>query len=112
MSSRLKKLLMTATGFAAASLNLGKVAVKQRPAFTVTNKAGKPGTHYRRIVRHEVRGPFHRQVGWRWRNGECIPIMRTITEHRYYHATKGWRCYTRGLPAPGVMRRPVHNGRY
>lgn len=62
----------------------------------VTPKAGKPGDPYRRIVRYERDGPYYREVGHRWLNGERFPIIQGFYNHRFLHATKGWRVYTGG----------------
>lgn len=105
--SRMKDLFLRGVSAVASTLQLPK-ASRQRAAYTVTNKAGKPGTNWRRIVRHEVLGPFFRQVGIKWVSGEAQPIMQKYSHHRFLHATKGWRRYIRGLPSHNAMRRPAN----
>lgn len=108
MSSRIKGLFQRGVSALAATIQLPKANVAKRSAFTITNKAGKRGQMWRRIVRHEVVGPLHRQVGIKWVHGEDKPIMQVYREHKFLHATKGWRKYVHGLPGFNPMRRPAN----
>jgi hypothetical protein len=71
----------------------------------VTRKRGMRGRPYRRIADYYRTGPFYRQVGGKWLQGEEWPIMETFFVHHFLHATKGWRTYTGG----SVMRMPRAN---
>lgn len=68
-----------------------KLVDPRRRKVGVTPKSGQASTWYRGIIKYERRGPFHRQVGIQWRNGECLPIIRIGFEHWFLHVTKGWR---------------------
>lgn len=76
----------------------------------VTQRAGKKGHAYRRIIGYKRTGPFHREVGIKWVSGESWPVMQTYFKHAFLHATKGWRTYESGatlrLPASLPQRRP------
>lgn len=70
---------------------------------TVTTKAGKPGTPYRRIIRQVKLPVWFVQTGIRVSpDGHmATPILERVERHSFLHATKGWRTYRDGLPGPG-----------
>lgn len=89
--SKLRDKLRATTSAIAAGLGLPALVPKKK-SHVVTAKAGKKGTHFRRIIKHETETLIV-QTGIRWINGEAQPIMRQVRVHRFYHATKGWRTY-------------------
>ena len=75
---------------------------------TVTHKAGGRDTTLRRIIAYVRKGPFYRQIGVRVVGRLREPIMETYYEHRFLHATKGWRVYAHLPSGLGNAGKRVH----
>lgn len=94
----LKDLMSSGASRAAIALGLPAFGLRRDRQVAVTSTCGKRGTNYRRIIKHVRTGPWHRQIGIKWRNGEALPLMQTYFVDEFLHATKGWRVYSHGLP--------------
>lgn len=110
----------TASRAAAAIAGLKPKSAKAEPKFMVTHKAGKPGAPFRRIIAHVPLPARTVIAGVRYsESGEQRLMVKTVVEHMFLHATKGWRNYSGGgLPGfgrsstPSFARNPVRTDKY
>lgn len=106
----LDKMLLGSSSMRAVFAGLGlqpeTTALKDRA--TVTPKIGKRSKPNRRIISYERSGPFYTQSGTQNIAGNILPILYKFYEHRFLHATKGWRVYHGGnlFRLPSAVTRP------
>lgn len=101
----------TASGLAAA-VTLPSIRLKPEPQFKVSAKCAHKGTPFRRIIGHQVFADLIRQTGTVNVQGDSTPRLQQYSIHRFLHATKGWRQYTRYMPRARPSTRPTSAGGY
>lgn len=86
---RLRDLLLGST----ARTILASLPEETAPVTRPKSRRGMPNAS---LIDYKRVGPFYRQTGTRNIVGNTIPLMQEYYEHRFLHATKGWRVYHGG----------------